>query len=86
MVRYWFAYAPGAVLVGTLVILSSPYLAMLALLGVLLTVLGAVAALLWVIASALYRLPRRVLAALAGGSAQVEGAHTPADERGSLAS
>jgi hypothetical protein len=82
MVRYWYAVSPGAVLVGTLVILSSPYLAMLALLGVLLAALGAIAVLLWAIGAALYRLPGRVLAAIGGGSAQVGEARLPVDGRG----
>lgn len=66
MVRYWFAWMPAVLVFGTLVILTSPYLALIVLLGILLGTIVAVVALVRATALALYRLPRRLLRAHVG--------------------
>ena len=61
MLRYYYAWMPAALVVGTVVILSTPYLALLALTSVLLATITAIAALMWAVASTAYRLPGRLL-------------------------
>jgi hypothetical protein len=55
MVRYFYAWIP-VVAVGTLVILSLPWLGLIALIVVMPLVLGALAALAWAIVAVPYRL------------------------------
>ena len=59
MVRYFYAWIP-VVAVGTLVILSLPWLGLIALIVVLPLVLGALAALAWAIVFLPYRFGRAV--------------------------
>ncbi len=59
MVRYFYAWIP-VVVVETLVILSLPWLGLIALIVVLPVVLGALAALAWAIVSVPYRFGRAV--------------------------
>ena len=61
MVRYSFVSIPAALAVGIVVILSSPYLALMALIGVLLAAITAITAIVWAAASAIYRRSRRVM-------------------------
>lgn len=59
MVRYWYAWTP-LVIVGTVVLLSLPWLGLIALMVVALVALAALAALAWAIVSALYRFGRTI--------------------------
>lgn len=60
MVRYWFAWMPAALVFATIVVLVSPYLALLALLGLVLAVFAAVVVLAQAAASAVAGLARRL--------------------------
>ncbi len=73
MVSYWFAWMPAAVVIGGLTLLAIPYLALIVLVGVLFAAMVGIGALLWALASAVYRLPRR----LAGEPARAGGEPTP---------
>jgi hypothetical protein len=71
MVRYFYAWIP-VVAVGTLVILSLPWLGLIALIVVMPLVLGALAALAWAIVAVPYRLGLAI-------SHHWHGAHTQPD-------
>lgn len=75
MVRYWFSWAPAAIAVGAVILLSSQYLALIALLGILVAAIVGVAALVWAMVSAVVRLPRRLMQGRAGSRG--ESATTP---------
>lgn len=60
MVRYFYAWMPAVVVVGTVVILTCPYLALIALMAVLLAAVAALGALALAGVSALYALGRSV--------------------------
>ena len=57
MVRYFYAWMPIVVVLGTVVLLSSPYLALIAL---LLVALAAMAAIAWSVVAVPYMLARAV--------------------------
>jgi hypothetical protein len=59
MVRYWYAWTP-LVIVGTVVLLSLPWLGLIALMVVALVALVALAALAWAIVLVPYRLGRAI--------------------------
>ena len=61
MVRYFYAWMPAVVVVGTVVILTSPYLTLIVLMLVLLAGLATLEALAWAIVAALYALGRAAL-------------------------
>ena len=57
MVRYFYVWTPVVVVFGTAILLTIPYLALIALVVVLLAVLATVA---WAIAAVPYRLARAI--------------------------
>jgi hypothetical protein len=57
MLSYFYAWMPVAIVLGTVILLSSPYLALIAL---LLVALAALAALAWAVAAVPYMLARAV--------------------------
>jgi hypothetical protein len=61
--RYSFAWLPAAIAVATVVILASPYLALIVLAGILFATIAAIGVVVWEIAVTTYRLPRQLILA-----------------------
>jgi hypothetical protein len=77
MVRYFYAWIPLGVLVGTVVLMACPYLAVLVFLAVLLAVVAALVALVWATVSALYALARSALAHTTAHASRQRGDTSP---------
>jgi hypothetical protein len=67
MVRYFYAWTP-LVIVGTVVLLSLPWLGLIALIALLIVSLGVLAALVWAIVFVPYMLGRTISRRWQGGS------------------
>jgi hypothetical protein len=61
MVRYFYAWIPLVLLVGTVVVLTIPYLAVIVLLAVLIAAAAAVGSLAWAFVAGLYALGRSAI-------------------------